>query len=435
MKLNIIKRSYHFILLLILFSLSLVLTSCSIPNSSGVIISDDLISINIGESTVLSLNTNEEATWSSSDEAVAIVNQNGLVTGISGGICKIKAVTSKNEYTILVSVSITEEPTPLMTISGKQTVYVGSAIQLDLTFTNVKVAPRVDWSSSDDSVATVDANGLVTGVGAGIATIRATAVLDSLITKEYLVLVKDQTSILYDTIGNYVESRKIILDGEIDLTSLNSVTTKVISDNYERTIGVSNYQYVNVTFTEKSLERAGVGTGIIFKRVENNDAYDYYLITNYHVIDGNDKLKVYLGDRDVEIDATIVASDSDLDLAVLKFTFKEEISVCKFGSVSEVKAGDFIIALGNAEGYDYYGSATFGMVSYVNRNLIGESAKYIQHDAAINPGNSGGPLFNMKGEVIGINTIKLADTKIDNMGFSITIDIVKEFLEKSNITY
>lgn len=435
MKLNIIKRSYHFILLLILFSLSLVLTSCSIPNSSGVIISDDLISINIGESTVLSLNTNEEATWSSSDEAVAIVNQNGLVTGISGGICKIKAVTSKNEYTILVSVSITEEPTPLMTISGKQTVYVGSAIQLDLTFTNVKVAPRVDWSSSDDSVATVDANGLVTGVGAGIATIRATAVLDSLITKEYLVLVKDQTSILYDTIGNYVESRKIILDGEIDLTSLNSVTTKVISDNYERTIGVSNYQYVNVTFTEKSLERAGVGTGIIFKRVENNDAYDYYLITNYHVIDGNDKLKVYLGDRDVEIDATIVASDSDLDLAVLKFTFKEEISVCKFGSVSDVKAGDFIIALGNAEGYDYYGSATFGMVSYVNRNLIGESAKYIQHDAAINPGNSGGPLFNMKGEVIGINTIKLADTKIDNMGFSITIDIVKEFLEKSNITY
>lgn len=435
MKLNIIKRSYHFILLLILFSLSLVLTSCSIPNSSGVIISDDLISINIGESTVLSLNTNEEATWSSSDEAVAIVNQNGLVTGISGGICKIKAVTSKNEYTILVSVSITEEPTPLMTISGKQTVYVGSAIQLDLTFTNVKVAPKVDWSSSDDSVATVDANGLVTGVGAGIATIRATAVLDSLITKEYLVLVKDQTSILYDTIGNYVESRKIILDGEIDLTSLNSVTTKVISDNYERTIGVSNYQYVNVTFTEKSLERAGVGTGIIFKRVENNDAYDYCLITNYHVIDGNDKLKVYLGDRDVEIDATTIASDSDLDLAVLKFTFKEEISVCKFGSVSEVKVGDFIIALGNAEGYDYYGSATFGMVSYVNRNLIGESAKYIQHDAAINPGNSGGPLFNMKGEVIGINTIKLADTKIDNMGFSITIDIVKEFLEKSNITY
>ncbi|MBO7536320.1 MAG: trypsin-like peptidase domain-containing protein, partial [Bacilli bacterium] len=404
MKLNIIKRSYHFILLLILFSLSLVLTSCSIPNSSGVIISDDLISINIGESTVLSLNTNEEATWSSSDEAVAIVNQNGLVTGISGGICKIKAVTSKNEYTILVSVSITEEPTPLMTISGKQTVYVGSAIQLDLTFTNVKVEPKVDWSSSDVSVATVDASGLVKGVGAGIATIRATAVLDSLITKEYLVLVKDQTSILYDTIGNYVESRKIILDGEIDLTSLNSVTTKVISDNYERTIGVSNYQYVNVTFTEKSLERAGVGTGIIFKRVENNDAYDYYLITNYHVIDGNDKLKVYLGDRDVEIDASTIASDSDLDLAVLKFTFKEEISVCKFGSLSDVKAGDFIIALGNAEGYDYYGSATFGMVSYVNRNLIGESAKYIQHDAAINPGNSGGPLFNMKGEVIGINT-------------------------------
>ena len=75
------------------------------------------------------------------------------------------------------------------------------------------------------------------------------------------------------------------------------------------------------------------------------------------------------------------------------------------------------------------------MVSYVNRSLRGESAIYIQHDAAINPGNSGGPLFNLKGEVIGINTIKLADTDIDNMGFSITIDVVKEFLAKSNIEF
>ena len=429
------KKLHKIIIILIMCVISLTLTSCSLSESGGLIYTEDLINLNIGESTILALSNKEEATWTTSDSSVATVDEFGLVTGVSGGIAKITAQAGDKEYTILVSVSVTESVKPTMEISGKQTIYVGQGVRLTAKFTNTKVTPTVSWESSDESIATIDKEGVVTGVKCGIVTIKATAVLDELVTKEFMMLVRDYSSILIDTVSNNIELRRVIIDGELDLTSLNSVTTKVISDNYAATIGVSNYQHVNISYTEQSLERAAVGTGIIFRRDEDQNGYKYYLITNYHVIDQNEQLKVYLGDRDIEIDATAIATDPSLDLAVLTFVYSEKIEVSRLANGSDIKVGQFVIALGNAEGYDYYGSATFGMVSYVNRKLKGENATYIQHDAAINPGNSGGPLFNMKGEVIGINTIKLADTDIDNMGFSITIDVVKEFLDRSKISY
>ena len=426
------KRIY---IILIVFVALITLTSCSLNSSSGLIYSEDLINLNIGESTLLAISGKEEAEWSTSDSEVATVDEFGLVTGISGGIAKITAKVGDKEYTILVSVSVNDPVKPTMEISGKQTIYVGQGVRLTAKFTNTKVTPTVEWTSSDEEIATIDSEGVVTGVKCGIVTIKATAVLDELITKEFMMLVRDYSSILMDTVNNNIELRRVIIDGDIDLTSLSNVTTEVIAKNYAATIGVSNYQYVNVSGTEKSLERAGIGTGIIFRRDSESSIYKYYVITNYHVIKDNEKLKVYLGDRDLEIDASAIATDPDLDIAILTFRYNDKIEVCKLGDSSKTSVGEFVIALGNAEGYDYYGSATFGMVSYVNRKLRGESALYIQHDAAINPGNSGGPLFNMKGEVIGINTIKLADTDIDNMGFSITINIVKEFLDRSNISY
>ena len=429
------KHFNKLIIIILTFIALVTLTSCSIGDSRTVIVNEDLIKLNIGESTILTLSNSEKATWRSENTDVATVNDQGLVTGISGGICKIIATVGAKEYSILVSVSIVDDVVPEMVISGKQTIYIGQSVELKATFSNVKVTPQVSWTSTDPDIATITSDGVITAVKAGIVTIKAQAVLNDLVTIDYIILVKDKNSVLYDTVGNYIESRHIIIDGELDLTSLNGVTTKVIEDNYASTIGVSNYQYVNISVTEKSLERAGVGTGIIFRRDEVAKGYNYYVITNYHVIDQNEALKVYLGDRDEEIDAVAIATDSDLDIAVLRFTYSGLINVARLGSIDDVKVGDFIIALGNAEGYDYYGSATFGMVSYVNRSLRGESAIYIQHDAAINPGNSGGPLFNLKGEVIGINTIKLADTDIDNMGFSITIDVVKDFLTKSNIEF
>ena len=82
-----------------------------------------------------------------------------------------------------------------------------------------------------------------------------------------------------------------------------------------------------------------------------------------------------------------------------------------------MSVGDFAIAIGNSNGYEYYGSVTFGIISYVDRTLDGEISTYLQHDVAINPGNSGGPLLDINGKVIGINTLKIVEDEIDNMGF------------------
>lgn len=423
------------LLIIILFSFMILsLASCNFSSSGG-IINLDMVELTIGEKTLLSLKENEEVSWSSSDLDVAKIDEYGILVGVSGGIATITAQTKDHTYTILVSVSVKEESLPTLEIKGKQTISVGQGVQLTVNYTGSEVKPTISWESSNEKVATVDSNGVVTGVATGIVTISATTVLSDITKATYTILVRDKNAILSDSVTNYIEVHRFILDEGFDLTKLNEITNSIIEKNYESTIGVSNYQYYNVNLTQKTLERAGVGTGVIFKKEVISSGYEYYVLTNYHVIDKNEVVKVYLGDRDLEIDAVVLATDSDLDLAVLKFNYSEEMRLVEFGTMDNLKAGQFVLALGNAEGYDYYGSATFGVISYVNRTLKGETATFIQHDAAINPGNSGGPLFDLYGKVIGINTIKLADTDIDNMGFSITIDSVKGFLASAGITY
>lgn len=423
------------LLIIILFSFMILsLASCNFSSSGG-IVNLDMVELTIGEKTLLSLKENEEVSWSSSDLDVAKIDEYGILVGVSGGIATITAKTKDHTYSILVSVSVKEESLPTLEIKGKQTISVGQGVQLTVNYTGSEVKPTISWESSNEKVATIDSSGVVTGVSTGIVTISATTVLSDITKATYTILVRDKNAILSDSVTNYIEVHRFILDEGFDLTKMNEITNSIIEKNYESTIGVSNYQYYNVNLDQKTLERAGVGTGVIFKKEVISSGYEYYVLTNYHVIDKNEVVKVYLGDRDLEIDAVVLATDSDLDLAVLKFNYSEEMRLVEFGTMDNLKAGQFILALGNAEGYDYYGSATFGVISYVNRTLKGETATFIQHDAAINPGNSGGPLFDLYGKVIGINTIKLADTDIDNMGFSITIDTVKGFLASAGITY
>ena len=95
------------------------------------------------------------------------------------------------------------------------------------------------------------------------------------------------------------------------------------------------------------MERNGIGTGIIFKREIVDTGYLYYVLTNYHVIKDNAVLKVYLGDIDLEIEAATRLSSVSLDLAVIAFRYSEDLPLVKFGTIDEVKAGQFVIALGN----------------------------------------------------------------------------------------
>jgi len=106
----------------------------------------------------------------------------------------------------------------------------------------------------------------------------------------------------------------------------------------------------------------------------------------------------------------------------------KELNPLTFAATDSTNAGDFVIAIGNPTGYDFFRSVTFGMISCPERNLAGETSLFVQHDAAINPGNSGGPLFDLDGHVIGVNTIKIIYTDVENIGFAIALKTINEFI-------
>lgn len=163
-------------------------------------------------------------------------------------------------------------------------------------------------------------------------------------------------------------------------------------------------------------EQTSEGSGVIISA-------DGYILTNRHVIDGADKIEVTLFDGR-SFPGTVIGSDGRDDLALVKVDPDSDLPVALLGDSDTIRAGEWVMALGNPLGFEY--SVTVGVVSGVGRALPSTSfSNFIQTDAAIYPGNSGGPLFDLAGEVIGINTAVIPDT---NLGFAVPINAAKEIL-------
>lgn len=161
-------------------------------------------------------------------------------------------------------------------------------------------------------------------------------------------------------------------------------------------------------------EGQGSGSGVII-------GSDGYIMTNSHVIENAEDIRVVLSDKR-EYNAALVGNDTRTDLAVIKIN-EENLPAAILGNSDTVKTGELAVAIGNPLGQELAGSVTAGIVSAVNRNINvqGKQMNLIQTDAAINPGNSGGALVNCFGEVIGINTVKMASTSVEGIGFAIPI--------------
>ncbi len=155
-----------------------------------------------------------------------------------------------------------------------------------------------------------------------------------------------------------------------------------------------------------------------------------HIVTNYHVVSSASKLTVVLNNRN-SYSAEIINTDPDNDIAVIKINPKETLCVAYIGASASARTGDAVFAVGTPQSADLYSSLSYGRVCFSERTLSGFGAKFVQTDAPINPGNSGGPLFNMKGEVIGINTFKLTDTNVENIGFAIASSSFRPFVEDS----
>ncbi len=180
-------------------------------------------------------------------------------------------------------------------------------------------------------------------------------------------------------------------------------------------------------------ETEGSGSGIIIGK----SSTALLIATNYHVIEDADTVSVTFVDES-SYEATVKGADEDKDLAVVSVSIDEvdsdtldSISVASIGDSDSLKVGEQVVAIGNALGYGQ--SVTTGIVSAKNRRLDDGSdedgVNLIQTDAAINPGNSGGALLNMNGELVGINSAKMASTAVEGMGYAIAISDVADVLE------
>lgn len=230
--------------------------------------------------------------------------------------------------------------------------------------------------------------------------------------------IKQITNINVDTVNSPANAvAKKVLPSIVGI----SVKTKVINKGW---------------FGDTVAEQVGEGSGIIYK--ENG-----YIITNFHVIENaitaageknpNSTVSVFLyEDPSTPVEAMVIGYDISSDLAIIKIE-KDNLTAIETADSDKVEVGDIVLALGNPGGLQFMGSVSQGIISGLNRKIEVEGTykdlTLIQTDAAINPGNSGGALVNVQGQLIGVNSVKLAASGYEGMGFAIPINDVVRIID------
>jgi serine protease Do len=242
------------------------------------------------------------------------------------------------------------------------------------------------------------------------------------------------------SIINYQNNEPSVVEnqssGNTEQVSLDVTTdvTTAVEKAKDTVVGITNIQETMSFFgSEATTQEAGTGSGVIYKK----DGDKAFIVTNYHVIEGSQQLEVTLADGTKE-PAELIGGDVWMDLAVLSISGANVEKTAEFGDSEALKIGEPVIAIGNPLGLEFSGSVTQGVVSGLERaipvDLNGDmvndwQAEVLQTDAAINPGNSGGALVNIAGQVIGINSMKIAESAVEGIGLSIPIDAALPIIE------
>lgn len=221
-------------------------------------------------------------------------------------------------------------------------------------------------------------------------------------------------------------------------TQVNHATqnlSDIIAKASPSVVGVVNYG--QHPFQQQTVEQ-GVGSGVIYKI----DGDKTYIVTNNHVIEQAMNIEVSLHDGE-RVPAKLIGTDVFTDLAVLEIATIDGMEPLPFGKTTQLQMGQDVIAIGNPLGLNLSSTVTKGIISGLDRTVPVETSQgnwelnVLQTDAAINPGNSGGALLNLQGEVIGINTLKIASEKVEGLGFAIPSEevqtVVDELLENGEI--
>lgn len=230
------------------------------------------------------------------------------------------------------------------------------------------------------------------------------------------------------------------LDGKSD--KYDSVN-QMINDVSPAIVGVINMQKAQnlddlLKGKSNKSQEAGVGSGVIYQK-NNGSAY---IVTNNHVIDGASEIKVQLHNSK-QVDAKLIGKDALTDMAVLKINDSKGTKAIDFANSSKVKTGDSVFAMGNPLGLEFANSVTSGIISASERTIDTQTSagsnkvNVLQTDAAINPGNSGGALVDINGNLVGINSMKIASEQVEGIGFAIPSNevkvTIKELVENGKI--
>lgn len=230
------------------------------------------------------------------------------------------------------------------------------------------------------------------------------------------------------------------LDGKSD--KYDSVN-QMINDVSPAIVGVINMQKAQnlddlLKGKSNKSQEAGVGSGVIYQK-NNGSAY---IATNNHVIDGASEIKVQLHNSK-QVDAKLIGKDALTDMAVLKINDSKGTKAIDFANSSKVKTGDSVFAMGNPLGLEFANSVTSGIISASERTIDTQTSagsnkvNVLQTDAAINPGNSGGALVDINGNLVGINSMKIASEQVEGIGFAIPSNevkvTIKELVENGKI--
>ncbi len=207
--------------------------------------------------------------------------------------------------------------------------------------------------------------------------------------------------------------------------------TQAVDKAGDAVVGITNIQQSSMW--QQQAGEAGTGSGVVYKK-GNGKAF---IVTNHHVIDGANELEVTLSDG-TKLPAKLLGSDVWTDLAVVEVDSDKVKTIAEFGNSNSLKPGEPVIAIGNPLGLQFSGSVTQGIISGLERTIeidvnqdgvVDWNSEVIQTDAAINPGNSGGALVNLNGQVVGINSMKIAQSAVEGIGLSIPINSAIPIIE------
>ena len=243
-----------------------------------------------------------------------------------------------------------------------------------------------------------------------------------------------------NNVANTSENNQVVDESDTNITKqkvaldVTTAVTDAVDKTGDAVVGITNIQETNFwgpsmgSNSDSGTAEAGTGSGVVYKKSGGKA----YIVTNNHVIEGASELEVTLSDG-TKLPAEIIGSDPWTDLAAITVDGDKVKTVAEFGKSTTLKPGEPVIAIGNPLGLQFSGSITQGIISGLERtievdiNQDGQTdwnTQVIQTDAAINPGNSGGALVNMSGQVIGINSMKIAEAAVEGIGLSIPIDSV-----------